>query len=56
MKTIKIGKLQFNIDACKKMTKKEFLKLHAPLCEKYNVDSEYAYEKVSGKKATPNND
>jgi len=56
MKTFKIGKLEFNIDACKKMSKKEFVKIHSRNCNIYNVDIDYAYEKVTGKKATSNND
>ena len=50
MKTLKIGKLEFNITACKKLSKKEFYKVHERNCNKYNVDIDYAYDKVVGKK------
>ncbi|MBV1929794.1 MAG: hypothetical protein KUG81_09835 [Gammaproteobacteria bacterium] len=56
MKTFKIGKLEFNVDACKGMSKTEFVKVHARNCNKYNVDIDFAFEKVVGKKASPKKD
>lgn len=47
MKTIKIGRLDFNLDACKKMSKKEFIKQHEYF--KDEVDLADAYDKIKVK-------
>lgn len=46
-KTVKIGSIEFNVKACKAMTKTKFTKAHKSLCEKFNVDVEQAWEIIN---------
>ena len=47
IKTIKIGKVEFNVEAVKKMNKKDFLKQHEHF--KDQIDLSDAYDKIKGK-------
>lgn len=51
MKTIKIGRLEFNIKECRRMSRKAFYKSHQSICDRLNVDIGHVFERVSGKKA-----
>ena len=56
MKTIRIGIIEFDIKECKSLSKKNFYKIHEATCKRFNVDIDFAYEKLSGKKASPKKD
>ena len=49
---IEINGLQFPVEACKKLSKKDFIAMHKAQCEKRNISVEEIYEQIKDSKAS----